>query len=218
MIVLKSEKMKKTCLLLPILASVIFLHGCAYMNGDAIWLSSGQKEVTLRKWFSTFGDVEYSFGESNLPFCFNLFGYHEFGHLGHFMGYPDFSKGGYIAKETVLRFSVKRAKTKEYVEFLVSNGIMRVSASNVLHCQIERRNGSGLNSMKPIVINERWCEYVTGKLVSIGVWKDGLSIAIQQLGEYGVVYNYFFPSNYNDCMKLYILEIKNLRWFHWACL
>lgn len=211
-----SEKMRMNCLLLSIVSAVILYSGCAYMNGDAIWLSEGQKEVTLRNRFSTFGDVEYSFDESNLPFCFNLFGCHEFGHLGHFIGAPDFSKGGYIAKGDVLRFSVERVKTNEHVEFLVSNGVMRVVDSNVLYCRIERRNSSGLNSMRIVDINERWHEYTMEKLLSIIVWKDGFSIAIQQLGEYGVVYNYFFQSNHNDSMRLRIFEIKNLRWFHWA--
>ena len=62
-----SEKMRMNCLLLSIVSVVILYSGCAYMNGDAIWLSEGQKEVTLRNRFSTFGDVEYSFDESNLP-------------------------------------------------------------------------------------------------------------------------------------------------------
>ena len=49
----------------------------------------------------------------------------------------------------------------------------------------------------------------------IGVWHSGCSIQIHRMGEYGVVYNYTFPPSDDGHMTLCILEIKNLRWFHW---
>ena len=42
--------------------------GCAYLNGDAMCLSDGQKEVIISGGLSTLFDTEYSFKESNLPF------------------------------------------------------------------------------------------------------------------------------------------------------
>lgn len=198
-----------------IVVLAILMSGCAYLNGDAMWLSAGQKNLALCKRFPTFGDVEYSFQEDNLPFCFNVLGYHEFGHLGHAMGAPDFSKGDYIATNSVLRFSVENTKPKVHVEFLVSNGVVQVIGCRGKECLVERREGALPNESISISIDEKWRECALGRLVSVGVWHSGCSIQIHRMGEYGVVYNYTFPPSDDGHMTLCILEIKNLRWFHW---
>ena len=198
-----------------IVAVVVMLPGCAYLNGDAMWLSTGQKGVAICNRFSTFGDVEYSFNDDNLPFRFNVSGYHEFGHVGHSTGVPDFSKGGYIATDSVLRFSVEGTKPEVRLEFLVSNGVVQVVGCCGQECQVERRKGSLPSEAKSISIDERWREIALGRLVSVGVWHSGCSVQIHRLGEYGVVYNYTFPSSDDGRVTLCISDIQNLRWFHW---
>ena len=73
------------------LVAVLALGGCAYLNGDAMWFSDGQKEVIISGGLSTLFETEYSFKESNLPFAFKVLRNQEFGHIGHSMGSPDFS-------------------------------------------------------------------------------------------------------------------------------
>lgn len=198
-----------------IIGSVIMLSGCAYLNGDAMWLSTNQKDVALYKRFPAFGDVEYSFHEDNLPFCFNLYGYHEFGHLGHTAGLPDSSRGGYIATNSVLRFSVENTKPEVRVEFFVSNGVVQVVGCKGQECRVECRKGVLPNDSTPISMDKRWRESALGRLLSVGVWHSGCSIQLHRLGEYGIVYNYTFPPSDDGHTKLFISEIKNLRWFHW---
>ena len=200
---------------LEIISLAIAISGCSYLNGDAIWLSDGQKDVVLSKRFSTFGDVEYSFQEDNLPFNFHLYGYHEFGHLGHSAEGPDFSKGGYIEENSVLRFSVENHNPEVRVEFLVSNGVVQVVGYNGQESRVEWRKGPLPNDAMSINADERWREIASGRVVSVGVWHSGCSIRIHRLAEYGVVYNYTFPSSSDGHMTLCISQIKNMRWFHW---
>ncbi len=203
---------------LGLATSVVVLSGCAYLNGDALWLSNGQKGVFLHQSFSTLGDVEYSFQEDNLPFCFHMLGSHEFGHVAHSMGSLDFSKGGYVSRCSLLRFSIRKTNPNVYVEFFMSNGVMQVAGVSAQGGHIELRKGPLPNDAAPINVNERWREIVLGKLVCITIWNSGCSIQIHRLGEYGIVYNYFFPSKDGECTILCISEIKNMRWFHWPSL
>lgn len=46
------------------------LSGCAYLNGDAMWLSKDQKSVSISNTLLTLTETEYEFDEDNLPFCF----------------------------------------------------------------------------------------------------------------------------------------------------
>lgn len=46
------------------------LSGCAYLNGDAMWIGSDQKSVCVSNTLMTLTETEYKFKEDNLPFCF----------------------------------------------------------------------------------------------------------------------------------------------------
>lgn len=46
------------------------LYGCAYLNGDAMWLGETQKGVSVSNTLMTLRDTEYDFKEGNLPFTF----------------------------------------------------------------------------------------------------------------------------------------------------
>lgn len=210
-----SNSMKK--LLLGLMMGWSF-GGCAYLNGDAMWLSDGQKEVVISGGLSTLFETEYLFEESNLPFSFKVVHNQEFGHIGHSMGSPDFSKGGYIGGSSVLRFSIQREDVSDSAEFLVSNGVLNVVKSNRRFLKVERRTSPYPNDAKSIGDHELWNEPVMGKLVCINVGNWGFSLQLHKLGEYGVVYNYEFPFNKDSHASLVIQEIENLRWFHRASL
>lgn len=197
---------------------VLTLGGCAYLNGDAMWLSDGQKEVTISGGLSTLFDTEYSFKERNLPFSFKVLRNQEFGHIGHSAGSPDFSKGGYIATNSVLRFSVKREETSDVAEFMVSNGVLKVVKACRGFLKVERRTGPYSDDATAMDGDELWSESVVGKLVCLNVGSWGFSCQLRRLGEYGVVYNYEFPVREDGSTCLIIHEIKNLRWFHRASL
>lgn len=192
--------------------------GCSYLNGDVLLLSAGQRKVVLDHRFSTFGDVEYSFENDNLPFCFEMTGCHEFGHFGHFWGNPDLSSGGVVKRDSVLRFSVHAPMAGNGVEFLVSNGVMRVVGGNSSDCRVERRTGPYQSDVLSLKGNARWNEAVEGRSFSIVVWQYGFSVRIHNLGEYGVVYNYEYPVQGSDPMRLFIYRMENLRLFHWPSL
>ena len=197
---------------------VLSLGGCAYLNGDAMWLSDGQKEVVISGGLPTLFDTEYSFKESNLPFSFKVLRNREFAHIGHSFGSPDFSKGGYIDENSVLRFSIKEEGMPDAAEFLVSNGVLKVVKACKRFVNAERRTGPYQNDAKVVGSDELWTEPVMGKLVCMNVGNCGFSFHLHKLGEYGVVYNYHFPPNNDSRACLIIQEIKNLRWFHWASL
>lgn len=198
--------------------AVLALGGCAYLNGDAMWLSDGQKEVLISGGLSTLFDTEYSFKERNLPFSFKVLRNQEFGHIGHSMGSPDFSKGGYIATNSVLRFSIKREGSSDVAEFMVSNGVLKVVKACKGFVKVERRTGPYPDDATARNDNELWSEPVMGKLVRLDVGSWGFSFHLHKMGEYGVAYNYEFPSSEGGCVCLIIHEIKSLRWFHWASL
>ena len=146
---------------------VLTLGGCAYLNGDAMWLSDGQKEVTISGGLSTLFDTEYSFKERNLPFSFKVLRNQEFGHIGHSMGSPDFSKGGYIATNSVLRFSIKREGSSDVAEFMVSNGVLKVVKACKGLVKGERRTGPYSGEATAMDGDELWSEPVVGKLVCL---------------------------------------------------
>ena len=198
--------------------AVLALGGCAYLNGDALWLSNGQNEVVISGSLSTLFDTEYSFKEDNLPFSFKVVHSQEFGHIGHSTGSPDFSKGGYIGSNSVLRFSFKKEKASDMAEFLVSNGVLKVVKAGKGFVKVERRTGPYSDDAAVMDVDELWSEPVMGKLVCLDVGSWGFSLHLHKLGEYGVVYNYAFPSTEDGCAYLTIQEIRNLRWFHWASL
>ena len=200
------------------LLMALSLGGCAYLNGDAMWLSGGQKEVVISGGLPTLFDTEYSFKEGNLPFSFKVSCNQEFGHIGHSMGSPDLSKGGYIGGNSVLRFSIQGENAADSAEFLVSNGVLKVVKSDKRFVKAERRTEPYPNDAKTICDDELWNEPVMGKLVCINVGNWGFSLNLHKLGGYGVVYNYEFPLNKDGYLCLVIHEIKNLRWFHWASL
>ena len=200
------------------LVAVLALGGCACLNGDAMWLSDGQKEVLISGGLSTLFETEYSFKESNLPFTFKVLRNQEFGHIGHSMGSPDFSKGGYIATNSVLRFSIKREGASDVAEFMVSNGVLKVVKACKELVKGERRTGPYSGEATAMDDDELWSEPVVGKLVCLNVGSWGFSFHLHKLGEYGVVYNYEFPSSEDGRACLIIHEIKNLRWFHRASL
>lgn len=199
-------------------ALVGMASGCAYLNGDAIWLSAEQRKVVLGRTFPTFEDVEYSFGDGNLPFCFEMTGYHEFGHIGHLCGVLDLSRGGLIKADSVLHISVSAQNAGEGVEFMISNGVMRVVKGCSMASRIERRTGPLLLDAVSMKGNEQWNETADGQLVSFGVWENGCSVRIHRPGEYGVVYNYEYPVHDTGPTRLRIYKMKNLRWFHWSSL
>ena len=45
--------------------------GCSWLNGDPLWLGSGQKSVTVRKRVSTLFDTQYDLKAGNMPFTFD---------------------------------------------------------------------------------------------------------------------------------------------------
>jgi len=192
--------------------------GCAYLNGDALWLSAEQRKVSLDRTFPTLGDVEYSFGKGNLPFCFEMTGCHEFGHIGHSFGALDLSRGGLIGIDSVLHISISAQNAGDGVEFMISNGVMRVVKDSSVASRTERRTGPGLLNAVSMEGNERWKETADGKLVSIHVRQYGCSVRIHRPGEYGVVYNYEYPVHDTGPTWLRIYKIKDLRWFHWPSL
>ena len=120
---------------------VLALGGCAYLNGDAMWLSDEQKEVVISGCLPTLFETEYSFKESNLPFSFKVLRNREFAHIGHSFGSPDLSKGGYIDENSVLRFSIKEEGMPDAAEFLVSNGVLKVVKACKRFVNAERRTG-----------------------------------------------------------------------------
>ena len=200
------------------LVAVLALGVCAYLNGDAMWLSDEQKEVVISGCLSTLFETEYSFKESNLPFTFKVLRNQEFGHIGHSMGSPDFSKGGYIATNSVLRFSIKGEVSSDATEFIVSNGLLKVVKACRGLVKGERRTGPYAGDATAMDGDELWSEPVVGKLVCLNVGNWGFSCQLHKLGEYGVVYNYELPSSEDGCACLIIHEIRNLRWFHRASL
>ena len=202
---------------MEMIALACLFSGCAYMNGDAMWLSRHQKESKRYNRLSTFGDVEYSFHDDRLPFCFIVDGCSEFGHIGRSMGAPDLSEGGYVGIDSVLRFTVKTTNPDVGVEFLVSNGVLQVVCAPGPHgWKVERRTGPLSKDTALIDMNEQWREQAQGRSISVGVWSHGCSIRIHRLGSYGVVYNYSFPENEGGYASLCILQIENLRWCHYA--
>lgn len=199
------------------LSLVLSMSGCAYFNGDLLWLPSEQKEIVIRSRLPTLWDTEYSFEENNLPFCFKLYGCHEFMHIGHSNGAPDYSKGGNITDGSVLRFSIGIEGQRDNVEFLITNGFFQVISSSISNGHLVRRNGLYSSNKTEIDINERWRESVLGKSVSISIWNYGCSIQLHDIGEYGVVYNYLLSCSDTNCAALLIIDdIKNLRLFHSA--
>jgi len=50
--------------------AVSVMGGCAYLNGDAMWLGETQKDVSVSNTLMTLSDTEYDFKEGNLPFTF----------------------------------------------------------------------------------------------------------------------------------------------------
>lgn len=198
--------------------AVLALGGCACLNGDALWLSNGQKEVVISGGLSTLFDTEYSFKEDNLPFSFKVVHNQEFGHVGHSMGSPDFSKGGYIGSNSVLRFSLKKEGASDAAEFLVSNGVLKVVKPCKGFVKVERRTGPYSDDAAAMNVDELWSESVMGKLVRLNVGSWGFSLQLHKLGEYGVVYDYAFSPTEDGCAYLTVQEIRNLRWFHWASL
>lgn len=214
---------KQIKVLIPLTISALsfslVMLGCAYLNGDSMWLASEEKEVVIRSTFPTLWDTEYSIGKKNLPFCFKLYGCHEFMHIGHSHGAPDYSKGGNITNKDILRFSIGIEGQKENVEFLITNGILQVVSSNINNGHLIRLNGLYANNREMIDVGKRWHESVLGKSVTISVWNYGCSIMVHNIGEKGVVYNYYFSANHNRYATLLIIyEIGNLRWFHGASL
>ena len=192
--------------------------GCAYLNGDALWLSAEQRKLVLGRTFPTLGDVEYSFGKGNLPFCFEMTGCHEFGHIGHSFGELDLSKGGLIKSDSVLHVSVSARDAGDGLEFMVGNGVMRGVKESPMVIRTERRTGPLPGDSISVNGNELWNETAIGKVVSIVVWQYGCSVRIRRPGEYGVVYNYEFLVHDVGPMRLRIDKIENLRWFHWPSL
>jgi len=60
---------------LPLAGCVVALlvgvmGGCAYLNGDAMWLGEAQKGVSVSNTLMTLIITEYDFKEGNLPFAF----------------------------------------------------------------------------------------------------------------------------------------------------
>lgn len=53
---------------LVLLLTVCGLCGCAYLNGDAMWLGKDQKDVAVSNTLLTWTSTEYEFDEGNLPF------------------------------------------------------------------------------------------------------------------------------------------------------
>lgn len=53
---------------LVLLLTVCGLCGCAYLNGDAMWLGKDQKDVAVSNTLLTWTSTEYEFDDGNLPF------------------------------------------------------------------------------------------------------------------------------------------------------
>lgn len=72
------------------LAVMLGICGCRWLNGDPLWLWSGQKSVTVRKRVSTLFDTQYDLKSGNMPFTFVADGGDvELGLFGHVRGCPD---------------------------------------------------------------------------------------------------------------------------------
>jgi len=93
------------------------LSGCAYLNGDAMWLGVNQKEVRVSNTLLTWFDTEYNLGEDNLPFVFVCLPSED-----------PYEFGVRLSTNSVFRVRFQRGnEAREGDDFVeVRNGIMRV--------------------------------------------------------------------------------------------
>ena len=110
--------------LISCLTLVLGICGCSWLNGDPLWLWSGQKSVTVRKRVSTLFDTQYDLKAGNMPFTFVADGGDvELGLFGHVRGCPD--PNDRISKDAVVVFEVADEGYGATV-FSISNGVLRL--------------------------------------------------------------------------------------------
>ena len=106
------------------LAVVFGISGCSWLNGDPLWLWSGQKSVTVRKRVSTLFDTQYDLKADNMPFTFVVDGGDvELGLFGHRGGCPD--PDDRVSKDAVVVFEIADDGCGS-TAFSISNGVLRL--------------------------------------------------------------------------------------------
>ena len=117
-------KPNRIAYLISCLTLVLGICGCSWLNGDPLWLWSGQKSVTVRKRVSTLFDTQYDLKAGNMPFTFVADGGDvELGLFGHVGGCPD--PNDRISKDAVVVFEIADDGYGATV-FSISNGVLRL--------------------------------------------------------------------------------------------
>lgn len=192
---------------LIILCGLLSCCGCSCMNGDPLWLSENQKNVSLRDVIYS-GSVEYSLGNDNFPFVFQLQ-----------QGTYEFGIKGCIDDTAIMRFEIGCGKGVPGFEFHLSNGMLRLVRGGEEESWGEIRHSPMAEDVQYSLDKVRAGLDARGKTLRICCFPPtGFSLHLHKTGSYGTAIVVRYREMLKDRNWLVVEELKNAHFFRYPWL
>ena len=181
--------------------------GCSCINGDPVWLSEDQKNVSLRDVVYS-RSVEYPLGKDNFPFVFQLQ-----------QGTYEFGLKERIDSAVVLRFEIGRGKGVPGFVFQLNDGVLRLVREGEGASRGEIRHSPRVEDVRYSLDEVKVGLEAKGKILRICCFPPrGFSLHLHEIGSYGTAIVVRGDGKSKDPNWLVVNELKNAQFFRYPWL